>query len=144
MTDHDAIPPHDSGRRPKPRLLIADDSVVVQSVLASQLSGEFDIVAGARDAEEAVALAEQHQPDAAIIDVDMPAGGGVRAALRMQTCAPRTAIVALSADESDAVVREMIEAGAMAYVRKGTPGGELARTLRRSIQAHARFHATSN
>jgi DNA-binding NarL/FixJ family response regulator len=128
-------PTDDPYRRAKPRLLIADDDPVVQSALSAQLSGEFDIVA-ARDTDEAIAMAVEHKPDVAIIDVQMPGGGGIRATQEIQLCSPATAVVALSGDESDEVVRDMIAAGAVSYVRKGTAGHVLATTLRRSIDAH--------
>jgi DNA-binding NarL/FixJ family response regulator len=120
-----------------PSLLIADDDPVVVSMLCSQLAQSFRVVAGARDAEDAIALAHKHQPDVAILDVQMPAGGGLRATKEMQTRSPRTAIVVLSADESDGMVRDVITAGAIAYVRKGATTQELASTLHRAIDAHA-------
>jgi DNA-binding NarL/FixJ family response regulator len=122
--------------------LIADDDPVVSSMLCDQLSREFDIVAGARDAAEAIALAGEHQPDVAIIDVQMPGGGGLRATREIHTCAPQTAIVALSGDESRHVVLAMLDAGAVTYVRKGVSGHELARTLHRAMEAHANLATT--
>ncbi|MDX6692026.1 MAG: hypothetical protein QOG15_3483 [Solirubrobacteraceae bacterium] len=120
-----------------PSLLIADDDSVVVSTLCAQLSQSFHVVAAARDAEDAIALAHKHQPDVAILDVQMPAGGGLRATKEMQTRSPNTAIVVLSADESDGEVRDVIAAGAIAYVRKGATTQELASTLHRAIDAHA-------
>lgn len=125
----------------KARLLIADDDAVVRSTLTNQLRLEFDIVAGASDATEAIALTDEHRPDVVILDVQMPGGGGLRATREIRACAPLTAIVALSADESDGVVQDMLLAGAMTYVRKGTPLAELARALNRSIAAHAQLNA---
>ncbi len=121
------------------RLLIADDDRVVQTALYMQLNRDFEIVGGAYDADAAIALADEHQPEVAIVDVQMPGGGGVRATREIHARAPRTAIVALSSDESDSVVLAMLEAGAMAYVRKGKPGHELAAILRSSIDAHAKL-----
>ncbi len=66
----------------------------------------------------------------------MPGGGGVRAAREIRLQAPATAIVALSADESDKIVRDVVRAGAITYIRKGMPAGALASTLHRSIAAH--------
>jgi DNA-binding NarL/FixJ family response regulator len=126
----------DPSRSHLPSLLIADDDPVICSLLAAQLSQSFDVVAAAGDAEQAIALAVEHRPDIAIVDMQMPAGGGLRAAREMHALTPATAIVALSADESDATVRDVIQAGAITYVRKGVAAGELAATLRRSIAAH--------
>lgn len=128
-----------TGMSLRPRLLIADDDPVIHAALAGQLAAEFDIVARAFDATETVALAAEHQPEIAIVDVQMPAGGGLRAIRDMQTCAPHTAIVALSADESDSGVRELISAGAITYLRKGITGPQLAETLRQSLEAHSKL-----
>jgi len=130
MTDHDA------GKRPAPSLLIADDDPVVYTVLASQLGPSFDIVGYVHDTDEAIALAVKHRPDVAIIDIDMPGGGGVRAAREIHVQAPATAVVALSADESDKIVRDVVRAGAVTYIRKGTTAAALTSTLQRSIAAH--------
>ena len=63
---------------PRPSLLIADDDVFMRTALSAQLRDAFRIVAVAADATEAIALAEEHQPDAALLDVDMPNGGAQR------------------------------------------------------------------
>lgn len=108
-------------------------------MLCAQLASRFDIIAAAHDAEDAIALACRHKPDIAIVDVQMPTGGGLRATKDIQLCSPGTAIVVLSADESDGMVRDMIAAGAIAYVRKGTVTAELALVLERAIDAHAQL-----
>lgn len=124
-----------------PRLLLADDDPVVQSALSMQLHRHFKIVGGARDADQAIMMAESHQPDVAIIDVQMPGGGGLRATREIHARDPRIAIVALSSDESDSVVLAMLEAGAITYVRKGRPAGELIGILRSAIAASANLIA---
>lgn len=121
----------------RPSLMIADDDPVVQSLLGMTLGESFEVVGVAVDGEEAVALALSSQPDAALIDVEMPRGGGLRAVRGISEVSPGTAIVVLSADESDSLVRELIEAGATAYRRKGAPPEILAESLVASIEAHA-------
>ena len=128
--------PYDSADAPHgPRLLIADDDPVVASMLAMQLAHEFVLVPVASDADEAIAIAGAHRPDVAIVDVQMPAGGGLRVTRELQRCSPRTAIVVLSVDESEASVREIIAAGATAYVRKQAHTKDLAHMLHRAIAA---------
>jgi DNA-binding NarL/FixJ family response regulator len=120
-----------------PRLMIADDDPVIQSLLDMSLSREFDVIGLATDDEEAVELAAASQPDAAIVDVEMSAGGGLRAVRGIHEVAPDTAIVVLSIDESHGVVRELMQAGATAYLRKGVAPHILADALMDSIDAHA-------
>jgi DNA-binding NarL/FixJ family response regulator len=119
-----------------PRLVIADDDPVVQLVLSMSLEAAFDVVGVAADGEEAVDLAAAMQPDAALIDVEMPRGGGLRAVQGIQRVAPGTAVVVLSRYQSHGVVHELTEAGAIAYRRKGVPPDVLAEALTESIKVH--------
>jgi DNA-binding NarL/FixJ family response regulator len=128
----------------RPRLMIADDNPVIRSMLSMSLSNMFEMVGVAADSEEAIELARVTQPDAAVIDVEMPKGGGLLAVRGILEVAPGTAIVMLSGDESDGGVRELMLAGAIAYHRKGEAPHVLAESLTESIEAHARGrHAPS-
>ena len=122
-----------------PRVLIADDDPDVRAVLSSQLAADFDVVGTATDTDEAIALAAEHHADIAIVDVQMPGGGGVRATEGIRDAAPQTTIVALSADESERVVLEMLTAGAVTYIRKGVTADELAALLHESLRARIRL-----
>jgi two-component system, NarL family, nitrate/nitrite response regulator NarL len=117
-----------------PTLLIADDDAVVRSMLSLTLERHFDIVGAARDSDQAIALAQAAQPDVALIDVQMP-GGGLRAIHGISEVSPDTAAVVLSGDEFEPLVRELMIAGAMTYVRKGIAPAELAEVLHRAMRA---------
>lgn len=119
----------------RPTLLIADDDGVVRLTLHAQLAGGFNVVAVAENATEAIELADEHQPDAALIDVEMPGGGARHAVPQIATRSPETCIVILSADESRESVLELLNAGAIAYVRKGVTGAQIAKTLADAIKA---------
>jgi DNA-binding NarL/FixJ family response regulator len=121
------------------RVLIADDDPDVRAVLAAQLPLSFDIVGTAADTDEAIALAAEHRPDIALVDVEMPGGGGPRATREIGAAAPATTIVALSADESDRVVRDMLAAGAVTYIRKDVSAEELTALLHESVRARAQL-----
>jgi len=131
--------PTDSAAASPPRVLIADDDPDVRAVLAAQLALSFDIVGTAADTDEAIALAAEHRPDIALLDVEMPGGGGPRATREIIAATPATAIVALSADESDRVVRDMLAAGAVTYIRKGVTAEQLTALLHESIRAQAQM-----
>ena len=125
MTSAEAKQPSESGDPdPRPTLLIADDDVFMRTALSAQLKDAFRIVAVAADAAEAIALAEEHQPDA-----DMPNGGAREAVPQIAARCPTTSIVILSGDETRQIVLELISAGAIAYVRKGVTGSQLCQTL---------------
>jgi DNA-binding NarL/FixJ family response regulator len=123
--------------RRRPRLLIADDDLVITSLLSASLDQDFEVVGIAADSEEAIALAGASQPDVALIDVEMPKGGAPRAVPGIVEVAPEAAIVVLSGDESDKLVRELIRAGAVAYSRKGIDPEDLVTLLHNSIEVRA-------
>lgn len=118
-----------------PKLLIADDDPVVRSALSLGLEHQFEIVGAVGDATAALHTAQSEQPDVALIDVQMPGGGARTAVPAIARECPQTAVVVLSGDESDALVRELMIAGATTYVRKGIGAFELAQVLHRSIRA---------
>ena len=121
-----------------PTLLVADDDPVVHCLIAALVGGEFEVVGSASDADEAIALADRHAPDVALVDVQMP-GGGLRATRGIVERAPSTAIVILSGDDEHSAVVELLGAGAVSYLRKGGAAQELIERLHASIDAHARL-----
>ncbi len=126
-----------SANRSLPRLMIADDDPVVQTLLVNALSARFDVVGVAADGDSAVELALSCHPHAALIDVEMPNGGGLRAVRGIHIAAPEIAIVMLSYDECHGLVRELIAAGATAYTRKGVGATLIAELLEGSIETQA-------
>jgi DNA-binding NarL/FixJ family response regulator len=63
-------------------------------------------------------------------------GGGLAAIHGITTSSPTTACVVLSVDEFDSLVRELMLAGAITYVRKGIRTEQLTNVLLRAIEAH--------
>ncbi|MCW2879410.1 MAG: degU [Sphaerisporangium sp.] len=119
------------------KVLIGDDEPMIRDVVREVLEAEpdFDVVAVAGDAEEAIRLAERHRPAVAILDVRMPCGGGVRAAREIRRRSPRTRIVAFSAHGDPGVVEEMRRAGVTEYLLKGVPNDDLVAAVRRLAAA---------
>ncbi len=117
----------------RPTLLIADDNAAVRTALQMQLGTDFNVVAAAGDSEAAIAMAGDFKPDVALIDVQMPGGGARVVVPGISRCSPATRMVMLSSDESRAGVLELLEAGAIAYLRKGTPSSEIAGALGRAL-----------
>jgi DNA-binding NarL/FixJ family response regulator len=122
----------------RPRLIIADDDLIIQVLLSASLEQDFEVIGVAGDSEEAIALARRTQPDVALVDVEMPKGGGLRAVSGIVDVAAATAIVMFSGDESDATVRDLIGAGAVAYCRKGIDPQVLSELLKDSIDVRAK------
>jgi len=109
------------------RILIADDHEIVRKGLKTLLaSGSgWVICAEAGTGREAVALAAQYRPDVVVMDIAMPELNGLEATRKIRKMLPKTQVVILSVHYSDQLVREVVDAGARAYVLKSDAGTEL-------------------
>lgn len=118
------------------RLLIADDDPVSRLMLGAILKREpgFELVGEAEDATGAVELALRRRPNVVLLDVDMPGGGGARAAVQILERLPDVRIVAISADDSQGSQYDMMRAGAVGFLTKGSPDDEILRVIRSSAR----------
>ncbi len=124
-------------------VLIADDEPELRSALADLISseGHLRLVGVASDADEAIELAISTSPDVALVDVRMPAGGGPRATREILRASSGTRVLALSAYEDRATVLEMLRAGAVGYLVKGTSPEEIVRAVERAARGQTSLSA---
>ena len=113
------------------RVIVADDHPFYLEglVLALERSGAVSVVGQATDATGAVALAREHLPDLALLDITMP-GGGLQAARDIATACPATKVMMLTASEEEDKLLAALKAGAAGYVLKGISARELVAALR--------------
>jgi EAL domain-containing protein (putative c-di-GMP-specific phosphodiesterase class I)/CheY-like chemotaxis protein len=125
------------------RVLIADDEGEVRSALADLIDAEraLELVGAAADADEAIELAIAQRPDVALVDVKMPGGGGARAAREIVASSPHTRVLALSAYEDRTTVLEMLRAGAVGYLVKGTAPEEIVASIGRAVRGQTSLSA---
>jgi DNA-binding NarL/FixJ family response regulator len=118
-------------RRGPIRVLIADDHAEVRDVLAASIERreDLELVAVAADASEAVEFAARKHPDVALLDMRMPAGGGVAAARGIRTLSPDTRILALSAT---GVVPAGLESSIVGCIVKSSSIDEIVDSVRRA------------
>jgi DNA-binding NarL/FixJ family response regulator len=109
------------------RIVLADDHTVVRKGLRLLLESvsRFEVVADAADGRQAVALAEQHQPDVVVMDIAMPILNGIEAARQISAKLPQTAIVFLSMHADESYVIKALKAGARAYLLKDSAENDL-------------------
>ena len=114
-------------------ILIADDHAVVRSGLRMLLDRheEFEVISEAANGREAVALANQHQPDVVVLDVNMPEVDGIQACRRISEQVPDCRVVMLTSYMDDDLLFDAIRAGAVGYVLKRAGTDQLITTLER-------------
>src|SRR3954454_24491458 len=127
---------HDADESGALRLLVADDDPVSRLMLGAIVKREpgFELVGEAEDAAQAIELALRRRPDVVLLDVDMPGGGGARAAVEIRAGLPSVRIVAISADDSQNSQYDMMRAGAVGFLTKGAADDEILRVIRSSAR----------
>jgi two-component system, NarL family, response regulator LiaR len=122
-------------------MLVDDHKVVRQGVRAFlQTQADLVVVAEAENGATAVALAAEHAPDVALMDLIMPGMDGVEATRRVKQVSPRTQVIVLTSYHEDEHIFPAIRAGALSYVLKDIEPGELATAVRKAAQGEAVLH----
>ena len=114
-----------------PRVLIVDDHQLFRSGVPAELEPLLDVAGEAGTVDEAVAAIAEHEPDVVLLDVHMPAGGGVEVIRRAAAEGRRPRFLALSVSDAAEDVIAVIRAGARGYVTKNISPVELADAVRR-------------
>lgn len=114
------------------RLLVADDHPIVRQGLVAILNAQPDmsVIAEAHNGREVIEQFRLHQPDVAILDLQMPEVGGVEAITTIRSEFPNAAIIMLSIYETDEDIYQGLRAGAKAYLLKDTPCQEILEVIR--------------
>ena len=102
------------------RVLIADDVLETRRNTRLMLADNpmVDIVAIAHNGREAVELAKKHQPDIALLDINMPEMNGFEAFQEMHKIFPSMACVIISAEDDNQSFRSAMNVGAREYLVK--------------------------
>lgn len=113
------------------RILIADDHDLIRRGVKSllEMHNGWKVCAEASKGPEAVEKVEQLKPDVVIIDVCMPELNGVEATRQIRKISPRTEVLVLSVHHSEHLIREILEAGARAFVVKTDCDIDLVRAV---------------
>jgi two-component system NarL family response regulator len=118
--------------RPRIRLLIADDHALILEGLAAAIARQSDmtVVATAADGREAVSLWKEHRPDVSLLDLRMPALGGVGATREIRDRDVAARVIVHTTFDTDEDVYQAVRAGAKAYLLKDAPLEELLTCIR--------------
>jgi two-component system, NarL family, response regulator DevR len=113
------------------RILLVDDHEVVRLGIKALISRypQFQVVAEAGTAQEAVQQAIHHQPDVVIMDIRLPGKSGIEATQEITQKLPATKVIVLTSFAEDNLLFDAIMAGASGYVLKQIGSGELVRAL---------------
>ena len=113
------------------RVLIVDDMPQVRQDLRVllQLSNEVEVIGEAANGQEAIRQAGLLNPDVVIMDLEMPILDGLRATTQIVKMKLTTRIVILSVHSEPEDIQRAMQAGADAFIQKGTPYSTLMEAI---------------
>lgn len=114
------------------RVLLADDEHLIRGALAALLSLEDDlaIVAEAATGPEALAMARAHEPDVAVLDLQMPGADGVKVATSLRTELPSCKVLIVTSHGRPGHLKRALQAGVRGFVPKTVSAQRLAEIIR--------------
>lgn len=127
---------------PPVRILLADDHAVLRSGLRLLLTNtnEYEVVGEASSGTETLSLAEQLQPDLILLDLSMPALGGLDALPALRKLVPSTRILILTMHDDPQYLRQALKHGASGYVLKKAADAELLSAMRSVLRGEVYVH----
>ncbi len=118
----------------RPRVLLADDHLLVAEALKSLLSAEFDLVGVVEDGRALIEEARRLRPDVIVADVTMPHLNGIDALVRLRQEGDRVPVVFLTMHQDVTFARRALEAGASGFVLKHSASTELVAAIRAALE----------
>ena len=113
----------------RPRIVLADDHVLLLEAFEKLLGTDYEIVGKAADGRELVSLVLSLEPNAVVVDMTMPGLNGLEASRQILEALPATRIVFLTVHEDASLAAEAFRAGVAGFVVKRSAAGELRRAL---------------
>ncbi|MFL5963832.1 MAG: response regulator [Gaiellaceae bacterium] len=110
--------------------VVADDHpAVLEAVVEFLTHGGIEVIARARDGEEALERIEQRKPRVALVDVRMPKLGGIDLARVARRSAPETSVLLYTGYGDRALLTEALDVGVRGFVLKEAPMDDLLRAV---------------
>ena len=121
---------------PPIRILLVDDHTLFRSGMKALLlrQGDFEVVGEAGDGLEGIKQAQLLQPDAVLLDLDMPVMHGRDALAQMLDSQPDLAVLMLTVSEDAEDLAECMKIGARGYLLKNINADFLLDSIRRAVQ----------
>jgi two-component system response regulator DesR len=118
------------------RVMVADDDEDIRELLADMVNRDdsVELVGAASDANSAIELAGQTEPDVAVLDWMMPNGGGPKAAEELKAQRDEIRIVGISAGDPVSASLQMSTTGAVAFLEKGFTREQLIETIHSAVR----------
>ena len=119
-----------TGQMRRPRLLLADDHLIVLEGMSRLLQSEYDLLPPASDGQLLVETAIRTIPDVIVTDISMPILNGIEATRQIRKKGLKSKVIFLSMHADREFAAEALSAGGSGYVIKQSAAEELSRAIR--------------
>ena len=119
-----------TGQMRRPRLLLADDHLIVLEGMSRLLQTEYDLLPPASDGQLLVETAIRTIPDVIVTDISMPILNGIEATRQIRKKGLKSKVIFLSMHADREFAAEALSAGGSGYVIKQSAAEELSRAIR--------------
>lgn len=115
------------------RVLLAEDSGILRDTLLAvlDLQDDLEMVVAVAKGTDILPAALKHQPDVAVLDIDLPGLDGISAAAQLARELPNCRVLILTALAQPANLRAALDAGAAGFLAKDTSATELIAAIRK-------------
>jgi DNA-binding NarL/FixJ family response regulator len=112
-------------------ILIADDHKLIRETWAYILNGDsrFEVIATCENAEEAIEIAKEKNPDVILMDINMTPVSGLEATQQIRKILPAARIIGVSMHSQPAYARKMLQIGGRGYVTKNSSRQEMIQAI---------------
>jgi DNA-binding NarL/FixJ family response regulator len=117
----------------RPRILLADDHLLLLDGLRHLLERHYDLVGTVQDGQSVVSAAQRLQPDLVLMDVAMPVLNGLQAGQRLREQQPKIKLLYVSMYADPPYVEEAMRIGASGYILKRSGWEELSRAIEAAL-----------
>lgn len=116
------------------KILIVDDSLLLRNIIKNELSFEgYEIVAEAKDGEDAIKKYESHKPDLVTMDITMDGMNGLDAAEHILKSHPKAKIIMVSALGEDEVMSKAVKMGVKDFIVKPFTPERLLNAVKKAL-----------
>ena len=119
----------------RPRVLVADDEMVMRMFIVSILAKmNCEVVGQACDGNEAVSMYREKKPDLLMMDINMPLKTGEEALREICAEFPDARVIMLTSVIDSTTVENCVGLGAAGYIRKDSPVDEIKTIITEALQ----------
>jgi two-component system response regulator DesR len=114
------------------RVMLAEDMHMVRGALVAllRLEPDIEVVADVSTGTDILPTALKHEPDVAVIDIDLPGKDGLTAAAELHERVPKTRTLILTGLGRPGTLRRALSARVGGFILKDAPPKELADAIR--------------